>query len=299
MATQKLSYVFALGPNELEQKSLFLLRSIRQNTSASQNEIYVFIAEEEKEEISKETIKEVRNSATIIRGNIPIKEYPLSAAHKALHEASNKSESEYLLLLDTDTLVLNEPKTHLQHESDLFLKPVDTGESYWGQSESNKEWKQLFQDNDLEFPEEEVISTVDKRKVRPPYYNGGAILTRNNAFPKEYLDLNKKVYGTLSTDNYYTDQIVLAILAEKYNVEELDESYNYPQHLRFVPNSSANILHYHELYRIYLPIIISSKLRNKTSKTQIQGYMSKSWKKILYYIGKDIIEKTQSRTSFL
>lgn len=134
---KKLAYVFVLGPHELEKKGLFLLRSIHKNTEAEKKDIFVFIEDSEREEISENAINEARDKATILDGSFPISEYPLSSAHEALYQASQESDVEYLVLLDTDTVVLDDLDIDLNQNKDLLLKPVDLGNRY-GEKKSQK-----------------------------------------------------------------------------------------------------------------------------------------------------------------
>jgi hypothetical protein len=238
-----LTYVFAVGPGRLARQGKLLLNSILKNTTATQQDIYAYVVKEEKKDISDEFLDYFEKRTVLIEGSMPNSEYPLSAAHAALLAASKKTNNDYLLLLDVDTIVLNPINIHNQYSADLYIKPVDLGNRYWASQKSQDSWRQLYTEYDLTMPDSRSYSTVDDKEIIP-YYNGGVILTANNNFPKRWLELSDQIYGTLEKDNFFTEQVSLALLASDYDVHEFNEKYNYPLQFYLSLPSDVNIIHY-------------------------------------------------------
>lgn len=286
----KVSYCFCLPPGDYERQALYLLRSIEKNTKADPDEIFVFVAEEEKEGISEDTIEEVEKKATLIEGNIPNPDYLLSSSHEALRKASKITEKEYIALLDTDTLVLDDINLPRETEVDLFLKPADLGNRYWARKESLEEWKSLFSEYGFDFPEKRINATVDGLEMIPYYNSGSFIVNTASDFPDEWLELSKEIHGNLS-DNFFTDQVSLAMLASKYNVQEVGEVYNFPLNLRISPDKDAMVVHYKRIHSVYRSILIDPWFKSKIEDTGIlQRYKEDKSLKLYKYMLRDLLD---------
>lgn len=267
-----LAYTFTIGPGDLSKQGLYLLRSIRENTKASKDEVFVFIVKEEKSEIDQEVLDEVQKKATLLEGEMPNPNYPLSAAHGALKNASEETEKEYLLLFDTDTAVLDDITVHEEKDADLFLTPVPTSYKYWNSSEkSNEEFRKLFDEYGFEYPEDiDLKSNYDRGKVNP-YYNGGFILTKTNDFPKRWLELSEEVFGNLPRKNYFSEMIALALLASDYKVEPLGPEYNFFLPFRPYPQEGTKMVHYLELETLYRSVYLSKKIGSGWFVSQLEN----------------------------
>jgi hypothetical protein len=256
-----LAYTFTIGPGELSKQGIYLLRSILKNTEAEKDEIYVYIVEDEKEDIDDEILDEVKEKTTLIEGSMPNPDYPLSAAHGALKKTSEVTDKEYILLLDTDTVILDDIRIQEEKEGDLFLTPVPVSHKFWNSKEkSGKEFRKLFDKYGFEYPEEKTVYSNYDRKEVNPYYNGGFILTRNNDFPERWLDLSDEVFGNLSRDNYFSEMIALALLASDYDVISLGPEYNFFQTLRPYPQEGTKMAHYVDTRSLYRGIFLSQKI---------------------------------------
>jgi hypothetical protein len=265
-----LAYVFTIGPGALSKKGIFLLRSIEKNTSATKGEIFVYFVEDEKKKIDNEIISEVEEKATILEGGMPNKEYPLSAAHAALVEASKATDKEHLLLLDTDTIVLDDIKIHEKHDKDLYLAPEGLKRTYWASKESETKLKAIFDKFGFEYPKEDLESNYRGIKINP-IFNSGVILTKNNDFPKRYLELSKKIHGELPKYNYFSDMVSVSMLASEYEVYELGPEYNFFQAYRPYPQEGTKIVHYIDLRALYRGIILSEKLGSGWFSRKVEG----------------------------
>lgn len=234
-----LGFTFAAGEGKYDEQGLFLARSIARTNPDSH--IYAFIPENE----SPRHEDELEELGTIIRGKQTIPEYGISTKVDALSAAEDVASEDYLLLLDTDTLVLDEINIH-NHQGDLFLKPVDIGLQYWGrESQSKTEWNSIADKLNLPRPSWSHMSTFDDNPV-PPYWNAGFVLTRTNSIGDLWMEAVKKIYPDLSYE-WHADQVTLGLLSQEYEVTELDNRYNYPMHLRLHAPPDVKVLHYHNI----------------------------------------------------
>lgn len=267
-----LAYTFTIGPGELSKQGIYLLRSIVKNTEARKEDIYVYVVNYEKEDIDDEILDEVKEEATLIEGPMPNPDYPLSAAHGALKKTSEVTDSEYILLIDTDTVVLDDITVHEENDGELFLTPVPVSHKYWNSKEkSNEEFRKLFDKYDFEYPEDrEVRSNYDRAEVNP-YYNGGFILTKNNDFPERWLDLSERVFGELPQKNYFSEMVALALLASEYDVVSLGPEYNFFQTLRPYPQEGTKMVHYVDTRSLYRGIYLSNKFGSGWFSDKLEG----------------------------
>lgn len=265
-----LAYVFTLGPGSLSKKGIFLLRSIVKNTSATQDEIFVYLVEDEKKNIDESIIREVEDKATVLEGEMPNKDYPLSAAHGALLEASKVTEKDYLLLLDTDTVILDDIKIHEEHDRELYLPPEGLKRTYWANKNSEQELREIFEEYGFEYPEKKLESNYRSVNINP-IFNSGVILTKNNDFPERYLKLSKEVHGNLHQYNYFSDMVSVSMLASEYDLFELDPEYNFFQAYRPYPQEGTKIVHYIDLRALYRGIILSEKFGSGWFGRKMEG----------------------------
>lgn len=234
---ENLAFVFATGEGKYAEQSVFLARSIARTNPDS--EIYIFVPEAE----SPDRLSELAEYGTILEGSQRIPDYGISTKIDALAAVEDAADEEYLLLLDTDTLVLSEITVHEQ-PGDLFLKPVDVGLQYWGRrNQSLDEWTSLAGRLDLPVPEWRYNSTFDRNPI-PPYWNAGFVLTVNHRFGAQWLDAVEQIYPDLSYE-WHADQVTLGLLSQEYETVSLDHRYNYPLHLRLRVPDNIIVLHYH------------------------------------------------------
>jgi len=237
-----LAFVFAAGEDKYDEQGLYLARSIARTNPESPLFVYVPDGEHPEHE------DELGEVGTIVRGEPTIPEYGISTKIDALIAAEQTAESDYLLLLDTDTLVLDTITVH-RSGSDLYLKPVDVGLQYWGrESESKDTWRELATDANLPVPEWRLRSTFDSNPI-PPYWNAGFVLTANQGFGKRWMQLVQDIYPNIPYE-WHADQVALGLLSQEYDVEELDNRYNYPLHLRLRLRDDAKVIHYHNFHNL-------------------------------------------------
>jgi hypothetical protein len=237
-----LAFVFAAGENKYDEQGMYLARSIARTNPDSPLIVYVPDGEHPEHE------DELAEIGTIVRGEPTIAEYGISRKIDSLIAAEAAAESDYLLLLDTDTLVLDTITVH-QSGKDLYLKPVDVGLQYWGrESESRGDWTEIATEANLPVPEWRHRSTFDSKPI-PPYWNAGFVLTANHGFGKRWMQLVQDIYPNIPYE-WHADQVALGLLSQEYDVEPLENRYNYPIHLRLRPRADAKVIHYHNFHNL-------------------------------------------------
>lgn len=271
---ENVGFVFATGEGEYAEQSVYLARSIaRTNPNAG---IYAFVPEGE----SPEHLSELDQYATVFEGKRRIPEYGISTKIDALATVEAAVDDPYLLLLDTDTLVLEEITVH-ERPGELFLKPVDVGLQYWGRrSQSHEEWVSIAERLDHRVPEWNHESTFDRKPI-PPYWNAGFVLTANHGFGARWLDAVERIYPDLSYE-WHADQVTLGLLSQEYEVISLDNRYNYPLHLRLRTPGGVKVLHYHDYSNLtkarrYAPFLDDIGLRDTVAE-QDYSYPHGVWR---------------------
>lgn len=267
-----LAYTFTIGPGELSKQGLYLLNSILKNTEAGKEDIFVYIVDEEKEDIEECVIEEVKEKATLIEGPLPKEHYPHSAAVGALRKTAKISNKDYLALLDTDTLVLDDIEVHAKKKGELYLTTEPLSRKYWASKEkSDKALRKLFNKFGFEYPENRTVQSSFGEEEINPYYNAGLILTKNNDFPERFLKLTQKVHGELPGPNHFADQISISLLSTEYNLIELEHHYNSFQTLYPYPQEGTKVVHYVETDVLYRCIYLSKKIGSGWFASKVQG----------------------------
>jgi hypothetical protein len=249
-------YVFSLAPH-LEEEAKWLLQSIRSNTSICAEEIFIFLAESEKEQI--ESLSYFENNGNIIRGEIPNEEYPLSALHRALEIACEKSKNKYVVCLDTDTVVVQDFNLS-DTDADLMAAFDNDLGSFWSRQESKKHWERLHEKYSISF----------ENPIR--WFNGGVVVVDTNSdFPQDWKKISNELYNSIQRDKYFSDMISLGILSNKYKFIELDEKMNYMQGIHLdPPNKNTEVIHYIDKINIYRSLF-NPRIRNELSETDIMS----------------------------
>jgi hypothetical protein len=238
----ELGFVFAAGKGKYDEQGLYLARSIAATNPESQIFIYVPDGEDPAHE------SELAEMGEILRGQPRIPAYGISRKIDALIAAEEAAETDYLLLLDTDTLVFDRITVH-ETGKDLYLKPVDVGLQYWGrESQSQDRWDQIATEVGVPRPEWQYTSTFDRNQI-PPYWNAGFVLTANNGFGSRWMDLVEQIHPDIPYE-WHADQVALGLLSQEYDVQVLDNRYNYPLHLRFRSRKDIKVVHYHNFHNL-------------------------------------------------
>lgn len=237
-----LAIVFAV-PSSMEEEAVFLSRSLSRYGDVS--EVYAFVCSSEKEEVTTEALDQISSMCTVIEGEMPDADYPISAKLAAFDRASRTSQADWIGLFDTDTLALG-PLTPPVGDAEVFARPVDIAlNRYWASEESDEEWGRLETEFGIE-RRGRVASTVDNIEI-DPYYNAGVVFTKNSHFPREWLSTTMDVLDLIDQNHRNADQVALGLLTGRFDIGPLSVQYNYPVvHYLWIPNT-AIVLHYYEL----------------------------------------------------
>lgn len=265
------AYIFTIGPGSLSRQGLYLLKSINRNTEAGKEDVFVYIVDGEKDNIEDDIINEVGERATLIEGPMPNKNYPLSAAHGALKKASEVSDHEYLVLLDTDIVVLDDITIHEENEAELFVAPEVISHQFWASKDKSEDLlRDVFEKYGFDYPDIAVDSNYDRTEINP-YYNSGVIITKNNDFPERYLELSREIHGNLPEKNYNSDMISLSLLAQDYDLFELPPQYNFFQAIRPYPQEGTKVVHYVDLRALRRGVILSRRISSGWFADKLEG----------------------------
>ena len=169
--------------------------------------------------------------------------------------------SDYLLFLDSDTLIVNPIDDILKHNADIALSPVLVKNL----GLENKEdpnynfWHHILNDFKVKNPIHTNTLIHDTKIVG--YWNSGVILINNNqGIFSDWLDTFKKLYAAdyiPQNRRYHIEQLSLSITVHKneYKFQELDKRFNYHisnhkdlnEKYQLNDYMDISILHYHKL----------------------------------------------------
>ena len=237
---ESLCIIIAIERGILEKYSLLLLRSLRMFGGSFAN-VPVFAYQPRKHfKISNRTKKELKKLDVILIDEVLNKKYkyyalankPIVCAHAEENLAYNQ-----IVFLDSDTLVLNEPKALLLGKGyDVGLAPVySKGIGIFDEKDDNFDyWSSLFNIIGSNINGQPTISTLlDDEKILG-YWNSAVITSkkssglyckwRDNLF--KVLDVGLKPKSSI----YFVEESTVSatILAEKSNIFSLPVSHNFP-----------------------------------------------------------------------
>jgi hypothetical protein len=259
------AFAITADSGELEIQADILVRSIRENYPTAP--ILVFIPESSATAMSENVLKQFRSMATVVLGTIPIPEYPISALIQAFVEAEKRFESKYLVALDTDTIILDH--ICISDNADVWLRPVDVGAQYWGSKKSKDDWIDLFRRFNYHSPDQfmQLTASVDHRPI-PPYWNSGVVVTTDKSLASRWLRYTGILYNEdelpVLTDDFFIDQISLALAVQENEVAQLTERENFPLGGRILVPQDVAVLHYGDHRNLIR--VIQPEIRKKLSQ---------------------------------
>ena len=250
---EKLVFASIMGPSESEiTNAILFAESIRTFAgSLSKVPIWYFTPE-----LEKEISSDVKNHLSRLNVNLitfqldsEVLEFPFAGQvfAKALAEMTASSQSNLLAWMNTNSMVLKEPKEFLLEEGkSLGYRPVHhtlVGSRY--DEPLDEFWSLIYEyckvPEDRVFP---MVTHVDGETLRP-YFNAGILVTRpENQLFRKYRDCFLKVYKKQNLQEFYRQdsryaifihQAVLSgVILSSIPTDELQEfstDYNYPVHL--------------------------------------------------------------------
>jgi hypothetical protein len=248
---ERVVFAFLAAPGKLEDQALVLAESIRTFAGDfSQSPIWVLIPESTL--LSEDCGDKLGSlNARLISFEIDSSERGFPFAGKVVAssraEAMARDQTEYLVWMDTHSLLLNEPrKIFLNPGKILGYRPVDhtlIGSRY--EQPLDPFWERIYQD--CQVPEEKIFpmtASVDEIRLRP-YFNAGFLVVRpERGLLQMWCENFKKLYQEPSYEHYYDQDDLYrifmhqAILAgtvlsflEQRELQELSYLVNYPLHM--------------------------------------------------------------------
>lgn len=253
------SYVFTIDSGVLSEMGKYLCDSLISNVENP--DIYVFIPESSLSHLSGEYLSYFDSNCTILTGEIPLPDYPVSALIQGLISAQEKSSNEYTVALDTDILVFDAPTITETNGGKNFAVPAGIGANYWASIKSTADWHELYEWYQIDAPQFMLTSQCDRRTIHP-YWNSGVVVTKQKAFAEKWLETTRKLIqnppNSRCQNSFFKDQIALTLVGLEHGLESLTSEHNYQFgcHLH-VPND-VKILHYGDykhLRRIANPVV--------------------------------------------
>ncbi len=155
-------------------------------------------------------------------------------------------EGEPGLFLDSDMLSLErwEPETLLRGCA-VAAKPADLGT--WG---NEQRWQQVYALAGVAMPQRRVRLTVSGQ-LGLPYFNAGVVAAREPGLLGEaWLAATRQLHDCdmdIGERYPWLDQIALPVaMAQQDSWRALDETWNFPAHLRTLGSARVNLCHYHQ-----------------------------------------------------
>jgi len=256
-----LAFVFAAGDGQIGRQSVHLLRSIRRHHPDAP--VYAYVPVDERDAMAADIREALTDGATVLNGEIPVEGYPISTKIGAIAAAEDATDADHLLMLDTDTVLLDVINVHGERDANLYLKPVDVGRQFWGRNRSRERWLKLYDRYEIPVPEWRVESTFDGIEMFP-YWNAGFALESldSGGIGEEWLRYTQDLYGEIPYDRH-ADQVALGLVSAVpgRSVAVLNDRYNHPLHLRLSCPADVQVLHYHN--RRELAVVRDASLRRE------------------------------------
>lgn len=150
------------------------------------------------------------------------------------------------IFLDTDTILLQKLDLNQLKNNSMAMKPADRKTYKW----SDEDWLYAYEKySGVKSCTEQMFSTC-YHELMHPYYNAGVIIKKGcSSFGSDWISVSKKVDkdDSLGNKRPWLDQLTLPLVVAKndYHTVNLSEKYNFPAHLKPVPDDLPNIVHYH------------------------------------------------------
>jgi len=143
-----------------------------------------------------------------------------------------KTEADKLIFIDSDMLCLREFDDQPRFALPFNAKPADLA-TFTGDIET---WRKVYAAADAVMPQLRIPATVSG-DFTPPYFNAGFVaINKETGLGDVWLDCCKRIDADpeIPDKRPWLDQIALPVAVQKkgFACDCLDESYNYPAHLK-------------------------------------------------------------------
>ena len=263
---ETLAFVFCVEPGRLEAEACLLARSIRRYGGRLASSPLYAVQPRGAQPLRPETLavfatEGVTHRAAVLNG--PYAQWPTTNKVFGVADIESIAETEFLVFLDTDSVIINEPlELLLPAGHDLGVQPtVQQFRGSTGPGDPNDPfWLNVYRICDVPEPPY-VLTMIDRVRIRG-YYNGGLIAMRRTAgLGRRWLDFLMRIGPDVPNKaRYNLDQVALAAVAAGLpgRVRVLPSTYNYNIGRRqdFVLEADRSAgwdslvhLHYHDAFR--------------------------------------------------
>lgn len=231
--SESIGFCVAGGEGRLGRLATYCIRSIARLYPDAPKLVFLQEAESPPDILRNEDV-------SIVRGEFVIDSYPISAKVNALVEAEARFETDWVCLLDADTLLVE--RLTLPSRGEIGLVPVFIGGHGWGSYPIHK-WSSLYSKVGVSLPEKRIHSISDNCSIIP-YYNAGVVLSRTHNLGKKWRGGLIKISNQISKKRRFRDQIALSIVANGQTVSVMSKEFNFPAFHSLIPSASTRVVHY-------------------------------------------------------
>ncbi len=260
------AFVFCVEPGRLEPEARLLVESIRHFGGCFANATLYAVQPRNVDALRPETMTAFGRANVIHRAaqlNMEYAPWPTTNKVYAVADVENVATTEYLVFLDTDSVIMNEPREFLLQDGvDLAVQPtLKQFRGSRGPGDPNDPfWLKIYRM--CEVPEPPYVHTMlDRVRIRG-YYNGGLVVFRRAAgLGRRWLAFLQRIGPTIPGEiRYNLDQFALAAVAASVpeRVYLLPSVYNYNiarrdhfvlDAVRHASLDSLIHIHYHDAFR--------------------------------------------------
>lgn len=243
----KLAVCFCVHSGELEIKAMMLAASLRRHWPASVELIgciptdvdFGYLSDDCRHTLDSLGVR----PAPVV--NPFGTEYPIGNKLPCLDA---ETEADQILFLDSDIMALVPASGHdlaAVFDHGFAAKPADLATF----RADLITWQSIYRACGAEMPEFTVTATTSGEAMAP-YFNAGVIATRaNTGFGRIWVDCARVIDGLpdIPAKRPHLDQIALPVAVAKsgHDASLLDEEWNFPAHLRPLPQALPRLCHYH------------------------------------------------------
>lgn len=270
-----LGFAFAGGGGRIGRQATYLIRSIREFHPTAPILVTVPNSEKLPSSVTDLNVK-------VVKQPYPDPEYPISIKTEALHQAEQHLNTDWVCLLDTDTLLASPVTAHLGTDAQICVKPVDLATQYWAQAGTDT-WHSVYDDFGITPPTMRVKSTVDKEEIWP-YWNAGVVLTSADDLGERWRNATIELRSKIEASKH-ADQVALGVISSDYAVDPLGENHNYPLNIRTIVRPPTTVIHYHEAKWLLCASPTYDKLLDETGISDEFEFSRREWPMVKLLIG--------------
>jgi hypothetical protein len=284
---KKYSFIFICQEGELEIKAMLLSASLRKHLRCQ----YELIAATPSPEtqwghLKQETLRFLENLGVETREIVnPVgQHYPIGNKIPCL---GLKTGADVNVFLDSDILCVKDfHPDRLLNDHTFLAKPADKA-TFTCDIEI---WRRAYDLCDTPMPVDRVKTTFS-REIVPPYFNSGFVAVRNGTLLSESWARYARLLDSddvIVNKRPHLDQIALAVAVMSLGLDYacLDESYNFPCHLRpFDPANLPFFAHYHWPRVVLADAVLREAVRSYTEEHDHLTEMisaDKTWRPIIH-----------------